>query len=520
MDGLDGAKGVTGPTGPTGATGPTGPTGAQGATGPTGPTGAAGGAGPTGPTGAAGGAGPTGPTGAGLTGGTNTQVVYFTGASTVGSNSSFTSDTAGNVRAASLNYTPIGNVSAAAGNFTTLGASSTVTLTGTSITLGPGGTGTTPVSLFLYGGNGSGGGSVINLGANATPYVSIGLHSSIFGGTFSSNLTFYANNSGQQVEFYVGGGGGTVTFTNTGINSSPIGATTAASGAFTTSSVGGLLQLGTNVASTPGHLTVYSDHTLNDNFTAIDTASTANQGKWVFGPGTGGGGFGIRDSTNSLTVLTLAASTGVANFLSTTASTSTTTGALVVSGGVGVAGNLWVGGYISASSYIICTTASYSAGGALQATNTGAVATTQIASFLNPNATTSSFAGNGPYINVGVASSTNNSAVVQCLYTGAGSTSNQIQLGLYGNNYPISVDGLGTLTVRGSTASTSTTTGAVVVSGGLGVAGAAYIGGLLFPQQAPTASAPSYVKGGLYFDTTLNKLRVGGASAWETVTSV
>ena len=34
------------------------------------------------------------------------------------------------------------------------------------------------------------------------------------------------------------------------------------------------------------------------------------------------------------------------------------------------------------------------------------------------------------------------------------------------------------------------------------------------------ATAPAYVKGGLYFDTALNKLRVGGATAWETVTSV
>jgi hypothetical protein len=40
------------------------------------------------------------------------------------------------------------------------------------------------------------------------------------------------------------------------------------------------------------------------------------------------------------------------------------------------------------------------------------------------------------------------------------------------------------------------------------------------PVQAPTTSAPAYIKGGLYFDTTLNKLRVGGATAWETVTSV
>jgi hypothetical protein len=43
--------------------------------------------------------------------------------------------------------------------------------------------------------------------------------------------------------------------------------------------------------------------------------------------------------------------------------------------------------------------------------------------------------------------------------------------------------------------------------------------GLILLVQAPTASAPAYVKGAIYFDTTLNKLRVGGATAWETVTS-
>lgn len=37
--------------------------------------------------------------------------------------------------------------------------------------------------------------------------------------------------------------------------------------------------------------------------------------------------------------------------------------------------------------------------------------------------------------------------------------------------------------------------------------------------QATTAAAPTYVKGAMYFDTTLNKLRIGGATAWETVTS-
>lgn len=44
--------------------------------------------------------------------------------------------------------------------------------------------------------------------------------------------------------------------------------------------------------------------------------------------------------------------------------------------------------------------------------------------------------------------------------------------------------------------------------------------GVVMPIQAATASAPTYIKGGIYFDTTANKLYVGGATAWEAITSV
>jgi hypothetical protein len=54
----------------------------------------------------------------------------------------------------------------------------------------------------------------------------------------------------------------------------------------------------------------------------------------------------------------------------------------------------------------------------------------------------------------------------------------------------------------------------------LDVNGTVNFRGVMFPQQAATVSAPSYVAGGVYYDTTLNKLRIGGASGWETVTSV
>ncbi|MHB8627017.1 MAG: hypothetical protein ACYDEO_12525 [Aggregatilineales bacterium] len=51
------------------------------------------------------------------------------------------------------------------------------------------------------------------------------------------------------------------------------------------------------------------------------------------------------------------------------------------------------------------------------------------------------------------------------------------------------------------------------------IAGVTVHNGWFKPPQATTAGAPAYVKGGMYFDTTLNKLRIGGATAWETVTS-
>jgi hypothetical protein len=43
--------------------------------------------------------------------------------------------------------------------------------------------------------------------------------------------------------------------------------------------------------------------------------------------------------------------------------------------------------------------------------------------------------------------------------------------------------------------------------------------GTIKPRLSTTALAPAYEKGAIYFDSTLNKLRVGGASGWETITS-
>lgn len=40
-----------------------------------------------------------------------------------------------------------------------------------------------------------------------------------------------------------------------------------------------------------------------------------------------------------------------------------------------------------------------------------------------------------------------------------------------------------------------------------------------YQGQFTTANAPAYAPGLMYYDLTLYKLRIGGATAWETITS-
>jgi hypothetical protein len=105
---------------------------------------------------------------------------------------------------------------------------------------------------------------------------------------------------------------------------------------------------------------------------------------------------------------------------------------------------------------------------------------------------------------------------------GGGGTGVQIvdQNSIYGVQIATSSGGIGLNSWNGGNYSH------VLISGGFtqigGVAGSTTTtnSGVFFPIQAITTNAPPYVKGGMYFDTTLNKLRIGGATAWETITSV
>jgi len=53
----------------------------------------------------------------------------------------------------------------------------------------------------------------------------------------------------------------------------------------------------------------------------------------------------------------------------------------------------------------------------------------------------------------------------------------------------------------------------------LDVSGTGRFTGILILAQYTTATRPAYVKGSQFFDTTINKMVIGGATAWEVVTS-
>jgi hypothetical protein len=165
-------------------------------------------------------------------------------------------------------------------------------------------------------------------------------------------------------------------------------------------------------------------------------------------------------AATSTNVIKIPTSTGNVIIGTTTASTTTSTGALVVgngtSGGLGVGGAIWGGGKVHVGS------AGYADGGAK----------------LNVYATPS----DAGYL-YGIRLSDNSTATLALgLQTPTGTTSSFIHSNIALGFGTVGVAALNINTsqqvqVLATTASSSTTTGALVVSGGVGVAGAIYAGG-------------------------------------------
>jgi hypothetical protein len=226
-------------------------------------------------------------------------------------------------------------------------------------------------------------------------------------------------------------------------------------------------------ATVTGTLTVNSTSTFNNTITVssnvgfIGKSGSGTGGNWRYISDDGTSrwlsgilgspsetAFDIYDIVNGRSLLTLTAA-GVVKVPQTTASTSTSSGALVV--GNGTSGGLGVGGAINA-------------GGAIS-TFTGGVTRTS----LNTDGTMFW----GVAANLGVLTWDTNKARV-----GAQSTADfALTTGTSTDRLQIS-GSTGVITIPGTTASTSASSGALVVSGGVGVAGAIFAGAAVSSIQS------------------------------------
>jgi hypothetical protein len=92
-----------------------------------------------------------------------------------------------------------------------------------------------------------------------------------------------------------------------------------------------------------------------------------------------------------------------------------------------------------------------------------------------------------------------------------------LSTGTQTHNFATGANSAGTKTVNIGTNSAIGTTTNITIGATAGTSTTTIQG---YFKPASLASAPTYVKGAVYFDTTLNKLCVGGATTWETITSV
>ena len=181
----------------------------------------------------------------------------------------------------------------------------------------------------------------------------------------------------------------------------------------------------------------------------------------------GYGAIGAGDNTTTIgnSSITNAKIFGALNVPSTTTSTSNTTGALTVGGGAGIVGNVNIGGTLGVTG---ATTLASTLG------VTGATSLTTLIASGNATLTTV----NAGATTLASASITGNTTVGGTLGV-TGATTLASTLGVTGATSLTTVTTTGAATISNTTNSTSTSTGALIVRGGVGIANDLKIGGTI-----------------------------------------
>jgi hypothetical protein len=446
----------------------------------------------------------------------------------------------GAIYAGSLQNTPIGTVTRAQALFTSLDANSTVTLNPASanVTISPSGNGTVTISPSGTGAlivNPATLSSIDNTTIGLTTpvagkFTTLQLTSTVTLSPANASVTISPTGTGGVTIAPTGSGGLTINPTTVGtLDNTAIGNTTRGSGKFTTLDANntvtlnpantsvtlapsgtGTVVINPNTVSTMDNVAIGNTVRSSGKFTTLDTNSTvtlnpANFNVTISPSGTGTvtiapvstvaitptgvltinptaastiNNCSIGATTRSTGAFTTLTANGATTLTSGTASSSSITGALVVTGGVGISGDLNIGGALVSTSIqntpIGSTTRSSGAFTTLDANAAVGL------SPANANVTISP-TGTGT-VSISPASTVNISPTgILTISPVAASAINNCSIGASTR----STGAFTTLTTNGATtftsgtSSTTSSTGAVVITGGIGVGENANIGGNL-----------------------------------------
>lgn len=250
---------------------------------------------------------------------------------------------------------------------------------------------------------------------------------------------------------------------------------------------GGLLNIATAGSTLAGNVTVNYDGSSGTNMTFARPANTdANQviwstngtSNWTLYSPTGGSNFALHDAVNGIDILQWTAgavSAQVTKIPSTTVSTSSSSGALVVSGGVGISGATWIGGLANIAGTLTSGNHTVNNAGSTSVTLQPTSSASQRLLFLN-------YAGSGNY-NFAISHNSNINGLELTPSTATdGSTFSNPAMTISSAASPV-------VNIPGTVASTSTSTGALTVGGGLGVVGSAVLGTIGTPRTSDVSTS-------------------------------
>ena len=168
----------------------------------------------------------------------------------------------------------------------------------------------------------------------------------------------------------------------------------------------------------------------------------------------------------SVGILTGLTSSGVLNVTNTTVSSSSTTGAVTVSGGVGIAGALYVAG-----SFLVSSPATF------------------LGTVTVPSPTISTHVANRAYVD-GLTYITAGTGLTK---TGGTLSVNALQTQITSIGTLTGLTSSGVVNITNNTISTSSSTGALIITGGVGISGSVFVGGNL--SVSGTVTVPTPVNG-------------------------